>query len=1439
MYTMVRGDGVTIGRDIPWTRIVQFHREVTRRAEEAFFALPARFRDSERWTCLDGYQADSFGGPWTVPSNAVSSDPFLAQLRQGDLETVFLGALAWPAWRRGDRNKWVLDLRPVLYREVRLGANDQGSLQLVPAQGKWEFSPLAFQLLDRRGVATERPLDDWLPDMLEEASVDPSATDGLAVALRRVLSSHLPELAEELEREWPSDAGAAPSPWMLFSPPSRTSAIFRHLMWDYDRLEKLLARDAENRGGFAVLEGRAVAPEAVDDEVLPIVPLNESQHAAVQGILKGKPITVISGPPGTGKSQVVVSTVLNAWARGMSVLFTSNNNQAVDVVRERVKAFEDEFPIAIRAGSRKASNLEEAIRRTLNVIAQAGASGTVDGVAAEERRSSLAERRDELREMLDSNLPDRISQSWRSALNAHARHKAAVAELDHAEYSVRDQLEDLGFSMEAEDFERAFFIPMCAWLDQLKELHSELVAVGRRRAVLLANVAGLEAQREEVVRTQGMDPDRFIRWDWLAGSAPEHFRRWLDGLEELLAGIPGEHLAQGDWESDYEEWSDSAAASSWADDAVRLAQQIVASSDRFREDEVRLSQAESAQERARAGLEALGLPVLRPAKADLSAWATVYAEDCGLPRTRFSWLPWSEKSRVRRKLQTAERPLRTYFPPSAWKGIGRLDDDGRGRLAELVEVATRWSDAVDAWEGLQEVRAKWASEFGELRQLARQLGRDDVPSEIDSTLWTSFAEALRAHAEVAGRAASAWAHRERQVEATTKLQDVASEYLQLGGGMPLKEAWTERKGVTFERRIRQLLRSTTRTTFEALRAAVYSEPVRDFSEAWVKAAALQEEIESIQREVEELPTEAQLAATWWTQVPAHLPDDGYDRSLLAREGHLLVDFAAKCERWMLEWRKFIDETRPTLEASVKQESDWAQEQLKAALTELPDGPERREVEALVSEATTGEDLEWPIHRLEEAFTQFNPERIRARIAAIDHDLQALSFDLAKGRWVEKLAADVQVQSDLDALLKRYKANKGAIRSEDYAVFERVLPALPIWVTTALSPQALPLVAGLFDVVIIDEATQCTVTNLLPLVFRAKRLVVIGDPEQLPAIPVLTPGAEQALAVTYEVDEWLDLLGHAQQNVYSTAVQSLPRMFSDVIALVEHYRSHPLIIGFSNQHVYQRQLRLRKQAGEQEGSRIAGGIHGLDVKGVAERGERGRSWMNRPEAEAVVDTIGRIRSDESLGHLSIGVVSPFRAQVYLVQELAEEAGLTANLVVGTAHRFQGDERDVVLFSPVVAKGMSSSAAKWVETPQNLINVAVTRAREALFFVADYTSCRSQSGILGSLTRYVGDVTRLRETSLEELDLFSHMVVQGWNPEVHPVIRDLEVDFVLRSPGVRIVVEVDGDQHQRRTAEDQARDSFLRAQGYEVYRTPARAVRETPATVIQEIGQLMAV
>jgi len=139
------------------------------------------------------------------------------------------------------------------------------------------------------------------------------------------------------------------------------------------------------------------------------------------------------------------------------------------------------------------------------------------------------------------------------------------------------------------------------------------------------------------------------------------------------------------------------------------------------------------------------------------------------------------------------------------------------------------------------------------------------------------------------------------------------------------------------------------------------------------------------------------------------------------------------------------------------------------------------------------------------------------------------------------------------------------------------------------------------------------------------------------------------------------------------------------------------------------------------------------------------------------------------------------------------------------------------------------------------VALTRARDALFIVADLDCCAQQKGIFKDLAEYCRKVQLLRDTSPAELELYSWMVMEGWKPGIHVRVQDHEVDFLLHAEdGRRIAVEVDGAEHHRdTTAQDRGIDAAIEASGCMVVRVKAKEALDTPQTVIDKIRKAMKV
>ena len=291
----------------------------------------------------------------------------------------------------------------------------------------------------------------------------------------------------------------------------------------------------------------------------------------------------------------------------------------------------------------------------------------------------------------------------------------------------------------------------------------------------------------------------------------------------------------------------------------------------------------------------------------------------------------------------------------------------------------------------------------------------------------------------------------------------------------------------------------------------------------------------------------------------------------------------------------------------------------------------------------------------------------------------------------------------------------------YSVFPKVAKILPCWAVTSLSARGrLPFEPGFFDVVVIDEASQCDIASALPLLYRAKRAVIIGDPLQLKHVSTVAPQQDRMMLAAHGLAEGRAAWAYSVNSLFDLA-RSLCR-HEDIVNLRDHHRSHRDIISFSNRHFYRGGLRI---ATDHEGlnrpQTTGPAVRWVDIRGKVIR-PAGGGAMNATEAAAVVAEVRKLIVEQGYNG-AIGVVTPFRAQANRIRTLVHQdpelARQLASLqfVVDTVHGFQGDERDVIFFSPVVSAGVGESTLRFLKSHGNLFNVAITRARSELVVVGD--------------------------------------------------------------------------------------------------------------------------
>lgn len=418
---------------------------------------------------------------------------------------------------------------------------------------------------------------------------------------------------------------------------------------------------------------------------------------------------------------------------------------------------------------------------------------------------------------------------------------------------------------------------------------------------------------------------------------------------------------------------------------------------------------------------------------------------------------------------------------------------------------------------------------------------------------------------------------------------------------------------------------------------------------------------------------------------------------------------------------------------------------------------------------------------------------------------------------------------------------------------RILTNFPAWTVTNLSVGSrLPLLAGMFDLAIIDEASQSDIASAIPILFRARRVGVIGDPYQLNHISNLPPTKDAMLRRRNKLSRLKDLrFNYSEKSFFDLAAGSNQ---SRPIFLSQTYRSTEDVAGYSNDLFYDGRLRVATNHQRLKvPPGMTPGIHWTEVDGDIESG--GPSGCHCPQEVDLAVGLIRTMLVENNFKGSIGVVTPFRQQANRLQDnlLGGENDLynaftLADGHVDTAHGFQGDERDVIIFSLCCGPSMPRGSKAFVRESGNLFNVAVSRAR-ALVHVIGNREWARKCGInhIQRLARPKGAVLRPDQQtpwypheSPWEQKLHQALKSVGLEPRPQFPVTGRRLDLALIRTGdkpLKIDIEVDGDCHRdhdgSRQIDDHWRDIQLIGQGWKVIRFWTYQLREDMAGCVDRI------
>lgn len=321
------------------------------------------------------------------------------------------------------------------------------------------------------------------------------------------------------------------------------------------------------------------------------------------------------------------------------------------------------------------------------------------------------------------------------------------------------------------------------------------------------------------------------------------------------------------------------------------------------------------------------------------------------------------------------------------------------------------------------------------------------------------------------------------------------------------------------------------------------------------------------------------------------------------------------------------------------------------------------------------------------------------MALLEDDLEGLYKYLyyTSARYIKKL--DDARYKELKYILFEEKEENQAESFSRYlsekANIKKLQKIFPIIITTCISAHKLGEPEPMFDMVIMDEASQCNTAVALVPIIRGENLMLVGDPQQLNPVILLDEMVNQKLRKKYNISDEYD---YRKNSIYKTYLAC--DAVSDEVLLHNHYRCNRKIIDFNNKKYYHSKLCINSDSKEQHPLLFIDVKNsGCEVKNAA------------PEEVAEIIRYAGQNKDKS-----IGVITPFVNQKKMIEEALSREGL-ANVVCGTVHAFQGDEKDVVLFSTAITDQTKAGTYEWLKNNKELINVATSRARDRLVVLSD--------------------------------------------------------------------------------------------------------------------------
>ncbi|ADL12500.1 AAA domain-containing protein [Acetohalobium arabaticum] len=435
-------------------------------------------------------------------------------------------------------------------------------------------------------------------------------------------------------------------------------------------------------------------------------------------------------------------------------------------------------------------------------------------------------------------------------------------------------------------------------------------------------------------------------------------------------------------------------------------------------------------------------------------------------------------------------------------------------------------------------------------------------------------------------------------------------------------------------------------------------------------------------------------------------------------------------------------------------------------------------------------------------------------------------------------------------VKRYGKGTGKYapkwRREMQKHMQEAKDAIPAWIMPIYRvSETIPKEFGCFDVLIIDEASQCDIRSLLALC-RAEKVIIVGDDQQISPSAVGVPHDK----VDAFIKQHLDDLPHNTMMDLKTSLYDIGEIIFNAqsrLMLKEHFRCVPEIIEFSNRLCYNNEILPLRNVPDSEKLKPT-----LESNFVAEGYINDRGKINKPEAEAICKKVKELAEDPRYKDKTFGVISlkGKKQAKYIFDEidnyLTSQQLAEHDFLAGDAYTFQGDERDVIILSLVVANNRRFRALT-KESAQQRFNVAVSRAKDQLILFHSVelgADLNNKEDMRYKLLNYIQNGSIEREElenpkelcdSVFEKDVYDWLTERGYKVTPQVEVGNYRIDLVVEGRKNRLAVECDGDRWHppEKWWEDRMRQRQLERVGWTFWRVSGTTFYSNPDEAMQSI------